>query len=79
MVQVKRDGSHTVFATHAGERKLICSNYGLFDRRGNYYVTDSGQWMKRNGCLCRFTPDGKGLVTGHDKHTCQVTPIGAAP
>jgi gluconolactonase len=37
---------------------MICPNYGLFDRRGNYYVTDSGNWKKRNGRLLRFAPDG---------------------
>src|SRR2546423_8607599 len=62
IVRVSRDGKTELFASHASERKLICSNFGLFDRRGNYYVTDSGQWMKRNGCLCRFTPDGTGKV-----------------
>jgi gluconolactonase len=34
----------------------------LFDRAGNYWVTDSGQWMKQNGFLLRFTPDGRGQV-----------------
>ncbi len=62
LVRVHANGKTEAFATHAGERKLICANFGLFDRAGNYYVTDSGQWMKRNGCLCRFTPDGNGDV-----------------
>jgi gluconolactonase len=34
----------------------------VFDDAGNYYVTDSGRWMKHNGLLLRFTPDGKGQV-----------------
>lgn len=62
IVRVKRDGTHELFASHAGDRKIICSNYGLFDTAGNYYVTDSGQWMKQNGALLRFTPDGRGEV-----------------
>jgi sugar lactone lactonase YvrE len=56
------DGSHDVFATHAGGRKITCANFGLFDREGNYWVTDSGIWMKRNGALLKFTPDGRGEV-----------------
>jgi gluconolactonase len=36
----------------------------VFDDAGNYYVTDSGQFTKRNGYLLRFTPDGKGKVLG---------------
>jgi gluconolactonase len=53
VVRVKPSGEWSVFA---GE--MICPNYGLFDSRGNYYVTDSGNWMKRNGRLLRFAPDG---------------------
>jgi gluconolactonase len=53
IVRVKSSGEWSVFA---GE--MICPNYGLFDSEGNYYVTDSGNWMKRNGRLLRFGPDG---------------------
>src|SRR5438067_856046 len=56
------DGDHAVFAHEAAGQKLICPNYGLFDAAGNYYVTDSGQWQKRNGRLIRFTPEGAGEV-----------------
>lgn len=62
IVRVRRDGQWSVFATHAGGRRLIAPNYGLFDRRGNYYVTDSGNWKKGNGCVIRYGTDGKGEV-----------------
>jgi gluconolactonase len=62
IVKVLPNGSFSVFATHAGEHKIICPNYGLFDSAGNYYVTDSGQFRKRNGYLLRFAPDGNGKV-----------------
>lgn len=64
MVRVHRDGTHDVFATHASDRKLICPNYPVFDRRGNLYVSDSGDWKKQNGRLVRFAPDGKGETIG---------------
>jgi gluconolactonase len=64
IVRVKATGEFTVFATHAGEHKLVCPNYGLFDSDGNYYVTDSGQWKKNNGYLLRYTPDGRGKIIG---------------
>jgi gluconolactonase len=54
IVRVARDGKWSVFV---GE--MICPNYGLFDAGGNYYVTDSGNWMKRNGRLLRFGADGR--------------------
>jgi gluconolactonase len=62
VVRMAADGHHELFASHAGEHRILCANFGVFDDTGNYYVTDSGQWMKRNGFLLRFTPDGKGQV-----------------
>jgi gluconolactonase len=65
LVRVERSGKFEVFATHAGEHKLICPNFPVFDASGNLYVTDSGQWKKRNGRLLRFTPDGSGQTLAH--------------
>jgi gluconolactonase len=62
LVRVRADGTDETFASHAGERKIICANFGVFKRNGDYFVTDSGQWKKNNGALCRFTPDGRGQV-----------------
>lgn len=64
IVRVQASGAFSVFAGHAGQHKLICPNYGLFDSAGNYYVTDSGNWKKKNGYLLRFTPDGQGKILG---------------
>lgn len=60
IVRVQPNGEFSVFASQVAARKLICPNYGLFDSAGNYYVTDSGQWKKGNGCLLRFSPGGRG-------------------
>jgi gluconolactonase len=62
IARVSPSGNFSVFASHAGNHKLVCPNYGLFDSAGNYYVTDSGQWKKNNGYLLRFTPDGNGQI-----------------
>jgi gluconolactonase len=62
IVRVAADGSHAVFASHGADEKLISPNYGVFDSAGNYYVTDSGHWQKRNGRLLRFAPNGEGHV-----------------
>src|ERR1041384_4635715 len=53
IVRVRPTGEWSVFA---GD--IVCPNYGLFDAKHNYYVTDSGNWMKRNGRLLRFARDG---------------------
>jgi gluconolactonase len=58
----RRTGETRVFATHAGAHKMITPNFPVFDRRGNLFVTDSGQWRKQNGALLRFTPDRRGEV-----------------
>lgn len=62
IVRVQACGKSAIFASHAGDHKLICPNYGLFDSAGMYYVTDSGNWKRKNGYLLRFTPDGEGKI-----------------
>jgi gluconolactonase len=62
IVRVAKDGGHRVFATHAGDHKIVAPNFLLFDARGQLYVSDSGYWVKNNGCLLRFAPDGRGEV-----------------
>jgi gluconolactonase len=62
VVRVSKTGEHAVFATHAGDHEIIAPNYLLFDTRGRLYVTDSGNWMKQNGFVLRFRPDGRGEI-----------------
>jgi gluconolactonase len=62
IVRVNRRGESTVFAAAAGTHRLVCPNYGLFDRSGNYYVTDSGNWKKRDGWLLKYRSNGSGEV-----------------
>jgi gluconolactonase len=62
VVRVTKDGAHDLFASTAGGRTIIAPNHLLFNRTGQLYVTDSGNWMKRNGRLLRFDPDGQGTV-----------------
>jgi gluconolactonase len=62
VVRITKKGEHSVFVTHAGDHKIVAPNYLLFDRRGQLYVTDSGNWMKRNGFVARFDLDGRGEV-----------------
>ena len=62
IVRVQRNGEWSVFADGAGTHRMLCPNYGLFDRLGNYYVTDSGTWKNHNGCLLKFGPDARGEI-----------------
>jgi gluconolactonase len=62
VVHVSRNGQWDLIASEANGKKILTPNYGVFDRAGNYYVTDSGQWMKQNGSLIRITPGGKATI-----------------
>ena len=64
IVRVAPDGTHSVFAERVDDRPMLCPNYPLFDRRGMLWVSDSGEWKKRNGRLLRFAPDGAGETMG---------------
>jgi len=58
------DVGHSLFAAEAGEHRMVCPNYPVFDRRGRLYVSDSGRWKQRNGFLLRFDVGGGGEVIG---------------
>lgn len=58
VVSVRRSGEWSVVADTVGGHKVVSPNYGVFDRSGNYYVTDSGNWKKKNGYLLKIGSDG---------------------
>jgi gluconolactonase len=62
IVTVGKSGKHRVFATHGGNQKIVTPNFLAFGRCGELYVTDSGNWMERNGYILRFEPGGGGEV-----------------
>jgi gluconolactonase len=62
VVRVRRNGRHEVFASHVGDHKIVTPNYAVFDVAGNLFVTDSGNWKKRNGYLLRFDSTGNGKM-----------------
>lgn len=64
IVRVKSSGEFQLFATHAGIHRLVSPNFAVFDRSGSLYVSDSGQWKKKNGYLVRFNTLGEGEVIG---------------
>ncbi|HEY2934747.1 MAG TPA: SMP-30/gluconolactonase/LRE family protein [Acidobacteriota bacterium] len=64
VVRVTASGVWQVFASEAAGIRILCPNHLVFDRRGRLYVSDSGEWQKRNGRLLRFDPFGKAEVIG---------------
>jgi gluconolactonase len=64
LVRVEADGRYRVFATGGEGYTMVYPNYPVFDRCGRLYVSDSGNWKKRNGYLLRFERDGSGRILG---------------
>jgi gluconolactonase len=62
IVRVQKNGKSNMFADFAGSHKLIQPNYSVFDSAGNLYVSDSGEWSRRSGCVVRFDSRGHGEV-----------------
>ncbi len=48
-----------VFTSGDGERSLAVPNWGCFDAKGNYYLSDSGGWKEAQGLVWVVRPGGK--------------------
>ena len=54
------DGKHREeFTQGSTDQSLYVPNWGAFDSRGNYYLTDSGDWDKANGFIWIVRPGGQ--------------------
>lgn len=62
VVRVQKNGKAQMFADFAGNHKLKQPNYSVFDSAGNLYVSDSGEWSSKSGCVVRFDSRGRGEV-----------------
>jgi len=59
VLKITPDGKIGVYATAPGGGKFLCTNYPAFDRTGNMYLSDSGDWSGQiNGHLYRIPPGG---------------------
>lgn len=52
----------SILSTGVPGRKLINPNFPVFDRQGNLYVSDSGNFRQVNGVIFKFSPDGSGAL-----------------
>jgi len=58
--KVDQAGHFSVFCDSAPDGSLTAPNYGCFDSEGNYYFSDSGDYLKHpTGRLIRITVKGK--------------------
>lgn len=52
----------SLFADKVEGKPLQIPNYAVFDREGNLYVSDSGEFRKETGRVYRFDPKGNGKI-----------------
>ncbi|MBM3190905.1 MAG: hypothetical protein FJZ90_19575 [Chloroflexi bacterium] len=59
VIRITQEGKETTYARAPGGRPFMCANYPVFDRRGNLYLSDSGDWSSKiNGRIFRIPPGG---------------------
>ncbi|HWA18415.1 MAG TPA: SMP-30/gluconolactonase/LRE family protein [Devosia sp.] len=56
------DGALTPWARGPEGKPFHVPNWGAFDALGNYYLTDSGDWMRNNGHIWVVRPGGRAEV-----------------
>ena len=52
-------GALGIYAKGPDGRPFHVPNWGAFDAKGNYYLTDSGEWMESNGRIWLVRPGGR--------------------
>lgn len=59
VLRITPSGEIRVYATGLDGGKFLCTNYPAFDRQGNMYLSDSGDWSGViNGRLYKIPPGG---------------------
>lgn len=75
-------GEMMVFTRGLSDRPLAVPNWGCFDARGNYFVTDSGGWGTRNGLIWVVRPGRATEVWSEESRNfpngCAIAPDGSA-
>ena len=59
VMRITPDGVVTKVTSGTADRPMRTPNYPVFDRAGNLYVSDSGDWPDGGGCIYRVAPDGR--------------------
>jgi gluconolactonase len=56
--RVTPEGAVSIYTSGLPNRAFVNPNYPAFDAAGNLYVSDSGQWNRRDGCILVVRPGG---------------------
>lgn len=66
IMRIAPDGSVDRYFDGAAGKSLVNPNYGVFDRQGRFYFSDSGQFHADDGCLWVVNPGGEGELLRDD-------------
>ncbi len=69
--RITPQGAVSTYCNGNAEQRMRVPNYPVFDDAGNLYVSDSGEWGKKNGWIWRVTPGGKAEIW--DRSACGFT------
>ena len=58
VMRITPDGTVSPYTTSAQDEPLTTPNYPAFDKSGNLYVSDSGEWKHDNGSIFKVSPGG---------------------
>ena len=59
IIRLTQSGDVSFYANGPDGRPFICPNYPAFDREGNLYLSDSGDWTQHaNGAIYKIPPGG---------------------
>lgn len=59
VIRLTPTGEESLYATGPGGQRFRCPNYPAFDRQGNLYLSDSGDWSHQvNGAIYKIPPGG---------------------
>jgi gluconolactonase len=59
VIRITPQGLESTYATGPGGRRFLCANYPAFDRAGNMYLSDSGDWSDQiNGRIYKIPRGG---------------------
>ena len=59
VIRITPEGEESTYATGPGGKNFLCTNYPAFDRHGNMYLSDSGDWSGPiNGHIYIIAPGG---------------------
>ena len=59
VIRITPSGTESTYATGPDGEEFLCTNYPAFDRLGNMYLSDSGDWSHTvNGHIYKIAPGG---------------------